>query len=48
VFAGGVLYCVGIPFHLWGRLKFQNAIWHACVAAAAACQFAGVLQAVGR
>jgi hemolysin III len=48
VFAGGALYSVGIPFHLWESLKFQNAIWHACVAAAAACQFAGVLQAVGR
>ena len=48
VLAGGVLYSVGVAFHLWQSLKFQNAIWHACVAIAAACQFAGVLQAVGR
>jgi len=48
VFAGGALYSVGVAFHLWESLKFQSAIWHACVTAAAACHFAGVLQAVGR
>jgi hemolysin III len=25
---GGTLYTVGIVFHLWERLPFQNAIWH--------------------
>jgi hemolysin III len=48
VFAGGALYSVGVVFHLWHSLKFQNAIWHACVTAAAGCHFFGVLQAVGR
>jgi hemolysin III len=48
VVAGGVLYSVGIAFHLWESLRFQTAIWHAFVAAAAGCQFAGVLTAVGR
>ena len=48
VVAGGALYSIGVAFHLWESLKFQNAIWHACVTAAAACQFAGVLRAVGR
>ena len=48
VFAGGAIYCVGVAFFLWEKLKYQNAIWHACVTAAAACHFAGVLQAVGR
>jgi hemolysin III len=48
VFAGGAIYCVGVVFHRWESLKFQNAIWHTCVTAAAACHFAGVLQAVGR
>ena len=48
VFAGGAIYCVGVTFFLWEGLKFQNAIWHACVTAAAACHFAGVLDAVGR
>jgi hemolysin III len=45
---GGVLYSIGVAFHLWESLKYQNAIWHSCVTAAAACQFAGVFQAVGR
>jgi len=45
---GGVLYSIGVAFHLWESLKYQNAIWHSCVTAAAACHFAGVFQAVGR
>jgi hemolysin III len=48
VAVGGALYSVGIAFHLWESLRFQTAIWHAFVAAAAGCQFAGVLTAVGR
>jgi hemolysin III len=48
VAAGGALYTVGVAFHLWHSLKFQNAIWHACVSVAAGCHFFGVLQAVGR
>ena len=46
--AGGLIYSAGVAFYLWESLKFQTAIWHACVTAAAACQFAGILQAVGR
>ncbi len=45
---GGVLYSIGVAFHLWESLKYQNVIWHSCVTAAAACHFAGVFQAVGR
>jgi hypothetical protein len=26
--AGGVLYSIGVIFHLWRSLRFQNAIWH--------------------
>ncbi len=48
VVAGGVVYSIGVAFFLWESLKFQTAIWHACVAVAAACQFAGVLTAIGR
>ena len=44
---GGAVYSLGAIFYLWRSLKFQNAIWHALVAIAAACHFAGVLQAVG-
>jgi hemolysin III len=45
---GGALYSIGVAFHRWESLKYQNVIWHCCVTAAAACHFAGVFQAVGR
>lgn len=44
--AGGLLYTVGVVFHLWQRLPYQNAIWHAFVLAAAGCHYAAILQAV--
>lgn len=44
--AGGLLYTMGTAFHLWRRLPFQNAIWHACVLAAASCHYAAVLHGV--
>jgi hemolysin III len=34
--AGGLLYTVGVVFHVWEGLRFQNAIWHAFVLVAAA------------
>lgn len=40
---GGGLYSLGVVFHLWERLPFQNAIWHVFVLAAAACHFAAIL-----
>lgn len=40
--AGGVLYSLGVVFHLWRRLRYQNAIWHGFVLAAAACHFAAI------
>jgi hemolysin III len=40
---GGVLYSVGVVFFLWNNLRFQNAIWHGFVLAAAACHYAAVL-----
>jgi hemolysin III len=39
---GGLLYSAGVPFYLWERLKFQNAIWHVFVAAAAATHFVAI------
>jgi hemolysin III len=41
--AGGILYTVGVAFHLWESLRFQNAIWHAFVLIAAACHYGAVL-----
>ena len=43
---GGGLYTLGVVFHLWERLPFQNAIWHMFVLSAAACHFAAVLTIV--
>jgi hemolysin III len=40
---GGILYTVGVVFHLWERLRFQNAIWHTFVLSAAACHYGAVL-----
>ena len=40
---GGVLYSAGVIFHLWESLRFQNAIWHGFVLAAAACHYGAVL-----
>ena len=42
--AGGVLYSMGVVFHLWTSLRYQNAIWHAFVLAAAACHYAAVFR----
>lgn len=40
---GGILYTVGVAFHLWESLRFQNAIWHTFVLVAAACHYCAVL-----
>ena len=40
---GGVLYSAGVLFHLWERLRFHNALWHAFVLAAA-CHFCAVFE----
>ncbi|QRE76699.1 PAQR family membrane homeostasis protein TrhA [Methylobacterium aquaticum] len=44
--AGGVLYSLGVIFHLWRQLPFQNAIWHCFVLAAAACHYGAVFRSV--
>jgi hemolysin III len=44
--AGGCLYTIGIAFHLWEKLRYHNAIWHAFVLAASTCHFAAIAQAV--
>jgi len=43
---GGLLYTLGVVFHIWQRLPFQNAVWHACVLAAACVHYAAVIDAV--
>jgi len=40
---GGVLYSLGTLFHIAQRLRFQNAIWHGFVLAAATCHYSAIL-----
>ncbi|MGD9502487.1 MAG: hemolysin III family protein [Methyloceanibacter sp.] len=40
---GGVLYTIGVVFHLWERLPYSNAIWHGFVLVAASCHFTAVI-----
>jgi hemolysin III len=44
--AGGLLYSLGVPFYLWRRLSYHNAIWHGLVLAAAGCHYAAVVVGV--
>lgn len=44
--AGALLYSVGVLFHLWDRLPYQNAIWHWIVLGAASCHYAAILNEV--
>lgn len=41
--AGGVTYSAGIIFHLWEKLRFQNALWHVFVVAGASLHLLAVL-----
>jgi len=40
---GGILYTGGVSFHVWTKLRFQNAVWHFCVLAAAVCHWVAIL-----
>ena len=42
IIAGGIVYSLGVIFHSWRRLQFQNAIWHAFVLVAAGIHFLAV------
>ena len=44
---GGLLYTVGVVFHLWQRLPYQNAIWHGFVLTAASVHYVAVLDVLG-
>lgn len=43
---GGALYSLGVVFHVWRSLPYQNAIWHAFVLAATACHYGMVVTTV--
>jgi hemolysin III len=46
IMVAGVLYSIGVVFHLWDNLRFHNAIWHGFVISAAALQFLAVFDMV--
>jgi len=46
VLAGGALYSLGVIFHAWQRLRFQNVIWHCFVLLGAACHYTAVLDLI--
>lgn len=41
--AGGIVYSLGIIFHLWEKLKFQNAVWHGFVVVGASLHLWAVI-----
>lgn len=46
ILIGGIIYSLGVIFHVWEKLRFQNAIWHGFVVAAAGVHYAAVLTCV--
>lgn len=46
VLAGGALFSLGVIFHSWQRLRFQNVIWHCFVLLGAACHYTAVLDLI--
>lgn len=43
---GGIIYTMGVIFHRWESLRFQNAIWHGFVLVAACCHYWAILYSV--
>lgn len=43
---GGLLYTIGVVFHVWEQLPFHNTIWHVFVLAATFTIYAGVVVAM--
>lgn len=43
IVVGGLIYSLGVIFHVWERLRFQRATWHAFVIAAAAVHYSAVM-----
>lgn len=44
--AGGLAYSAGIIFHLWEKLKFQNAVWHSFVVIGASLHLIALFDAM--
>jgi hemolysin III len=46
ILIGGIIYSLGVIFHVWEKLRFQNAIWHGFVVTAAGVHYAAVLTCI--
>ena len=44
--AGCAVYLIGVVFHLWERLPFQNAVWHWLVLLAAGLHYGAIIHEV--
>ena len=44
--AGGLLFSIGVVFHVWRTLPYQNAIWHAFVLVGVACHYFCIMTSV--
>lgn len=44
--AGGAVYSFGVIFHVWQRLRYQTALWHACVLLGAALHLGAVMDSM--
>ena len=44
--AGGIVYSLGVVFHLWRGLPYHNAIWHGFVLVAAGIHYLAVLTVI--
>jgi hemolysin III len=44
--AGGIIYTIGVAFHLAKQLPFHNAIWHSFVLIAASCHYAAIYETI--
>jgi hemolysin III len=46
IVAGGLAYTIGVVFHLWRSLRFQNAIWHGFVLCGAVIHYCAVMTSI--
>lgn len=46
ILVGGIIYTTGVIFHVWERLRFQNAIWHGFVVAGSAVHYSAVVSCI--
>jgi hemolysin III len=46
ILIGAALYLMGVVFYLWKKYRYNHAVWHFFVLAAAICHYVAILLAV--